>query len=236
VKKGVSFVPPGLAALLVILGFVVPILTPEARDPRGSETVVDVDGNIYKAVRIGSQTWMAENLKTTQFNDGRPIPNVAADAAWAALRQPAYCWPGNDPTQKDRYGALYNWYAVSSGKLAPAGWHVPSDAEWRILCDFLGGGAVAGGKLKEIGTGHWSGPNVGATNETGFGARGAGVRNNDGRFAMFGELIKYWTSTAGGWHPETDALYWCVCALESSLSRSSHQKMDGHSVRCVKDE
>jgi uncharacterized protein (TIGR02145 family) len=201
-----------------------------------SETVRDSDGNVYRAVRIGNQIWMAENLKTTKFCDGQAIPYVSDDNAWGDLRTPGYCWPNNDSSNKDAYGALYNWYTVESGKLAPAGWHVPTDEEWKTLSDYLGGVNIAGGKLKETGTEHWVNPNKGATNETGFGARGAGVRNSDGAFALFGEVVKYWTSTRGGWHSETDAQYWCVNTFEPSLGRSSHQRMDGHSVRCIKDE
>ena len=101
---------------------------------------------------IGTQTWMAENLRSTTLNDGTDIPFVPDVTAWAALTTPGYCWFQSDSLG---YGALYNWYTVNTGKLCPEGWHVPADEEWTILTDFLGGKSVAGGKLKEAGTYHW---------------------------------------------------------------------------------
>jgi uncharacterized protein (TIGR02145 family) len=134
-----------------------------------TNTVTDIDGNIYHTVTIGTQVWMVENLKTTKYRNGDPIPNVTGNA-WAALTTGAYCWYNNDAaTYKATYGALYNWYAVADSRnIAPTGWHVPTDAEWTTLTTFLGGESVAGGKLKETGTNHWTSPNTGATNETGF--------------------------------------------------------------------
>ncbi|MBI5010148.1 MAG: fibrobacter succinogenes major paralogous domain-containing protein, partial [Bacteroidia bacterium] len=134
-----------------------------------SAQVSDIDGNVYQTVTIGTQVWMKENLKTTKLNDGIALPNVIDNAAWAALTTTGYCWYNNDATTyKSTYGALYNWYAVNTGKLCPIGWHVPSDDEWTLLTTFRGGYSVAGGKLKETGTLHWTSPNTGATNETGF--------------------------------------------------------------------
>ncbi len=139
--------------------------------------VTDIDNNHYEAVRIGSQLWMAENLKTTRYNDGTPIPLVTDSLEWDNLVTPAYCWYRNDPvTYGETYGALYNLHVVSTGILCPSGWHVPSDAEWTVLSDYLGGESVAGGKLKEAGTTHWYTPNAGATNETGFTALPGGIR------------------------------------------------------------
>lgn len=195
---------------------------------------VDVDGNVYRTMRIGSQTWMAENLKTTRLNDGTPIPLVTDGREWGGLRGPGYCWPNNDAAHRDAYGALYNWYAVGTGKLAPEGWHVPTDEEWRALAEYLGGTKIAGGKLKDTGTTYWKKPNGGASNETGFSGRGAGVRNSDGSFGFLGELLKCWTATRGGAHA-SDSLYWGLGFFDAELGRSSHQPVDGHSVRCVKD-
>jgi len=111
------------------------------------------NGYNYKTVKIGSQWWFAENLQTTQYNDGTSISNVTDWFAWRTLTTDAYCWYNNDAaTYRNLYGALYNWYAVKTGKLCPSGWHVPSNDEWTILSDYLGGGNVAGGKLKETGT------------------------------------------------------------------------------------
>ena len=131
-------------------------------------TATDIDGNVYHTVTIGTQIWMVENLKTTRYNDGSPIPFVTDSSSWSNLTTPGYCWYNNDTTNKNTYGALYNWFAVNTGKLAPTGWHVPTDDEWTTLTTYLGGESIAGGKLKETGTTHWRTPNAGATNEIGF--------------------------------------------------------------------
>jgi len=112
----------------------------------------DADGNVYPFVVIGDQEWMSENLRTTRFGDGTPMPLVNGQSEWNGIYGPAYCWYGNDRTRyEENYGALYNWYAVNTGKLCPEGWHVPSDAEWQILARHLGGENSAGGKLKSTG-------------------------------------------------------------------------------------
>ncbi len=98
------------------------------------DSIADIEGNVYMTIQIGSQTWMAENLKTTLYNDGTVIPNVTDDTQWVNLQTGAYRWYMNDEEEyKDRYGALYNWYTVRNGKLCPAGWHVPGDEEWKKL-------------------------------------------------------------------------------------------------------
>lgn len=232
--------PASRNVIAAIACLVVPSLlalcAPASADASGmrADPVVDVDGNVYGTIRIGSQIWMAENLRTTRLNDGTPIPLVTDDREWGNLRGPGYCWPGNDAANRDAYGVLYNWHAVGTGKLAPAGWHVPTDEEWRVLAEHLGGTAIAGGKLKDTATAYWKGPNGGATNETGFSGRGAGVRNSDGTFGFFRELLKLWTSTRGGAHA-SDAVYWGLGFFDAVLGRSSHQPVDGHSVRCVRD-
>ena len=103
-------------------------------------TVTDIDVNVYRTVKIGTQVWMAENLKTIKYRNGDPIPKVTVNASWVDLATGAYCWYNNDAANKATYGGLYNWFAVTdSRKIAPKGWHVASDAEWTILTDFLGG-------------------------------------------------------------------------------------------------
>ena len=142
-----------------------------------TQGVTDYDGNHYSSVLIGSQIWMAENLKTIKYNDGTAIPLVTDATEWSNLTTHGYCWYNNDEaTYGDTYGALYNWYTVETGNLCPTGWHVPTDAEWTELIDYLGGESVAGGKLKETGTTHWNSPNPGATNETGFTTLPGGYR------------------------------------------------------------
>jgi len=194
-------------------------------------TVKDYDGNIYNTVIIGTQVWMKENLKTMKYNDGTSIPNVTDNATWAALATPAYCWYKNDATSyKATYGALYNWYTVHTGKLCPAGWHVPSDAEWTILSDYLGGLPVAGGKLKESGTVHWASPNTGATNESGFTALAGGVRAN-GVYTDMLTQTWWWAST------ETNSFPWIRAILNylSNLGNSLVSPVNGASVRCLRN-
>jgi uncharacterized protein (TIGR02145 family) len=161
----------------------------------GQAFVNDADGNTYNVIKIGDQVWMAENLKTTRYNDGIAIPYVTDAAAWINLTTPAYCWYNNDLGNKPVYGALYTWYTVKTGKLCPSGWHVPTDAEWTILENHLGGSTVAGGKMKETGTEHWINPNTDATNESGFTARPGGWR--DGFHAGSGYLgyVGIWWSS-----------------------------------------
>ncbi len=132
-------------------------------------TMTDQDGNTYKTITIGTQTWMAENLKTTKYRNGDPIPNVTDISEWYHLTTGAYCDYINTPGSDVTYGKLYNWHTVADSRnIAPTGWHVPSDAEWAILIEYLGGSDVAGGKLKETGTTHWYNPTTEATNESGF--------------------------------------------------------------------
>ena len=137
-------------------------------------TVTDQDGNVYHTVTIGTQVWMVENLKTTKYRNGDGIQNVTDSIAWWNLTSGAYCIYRNDVNNLATYGRLYNWYAViDSRKLTPAGWHIPTDAEWTTLTDYLG--STCGDKLKEKGPNHWGGDNT-ATNETGFTALPGGNR------------------------------------------------------------
>jgi len=131
-------------------------------------SLTDLDGNSYKTRLLGSQTWMAENLKTTKYSDGTPIPVITNAASWSNIIGPACCWQENNPDFKVKYGVLYNWYAVSTKKLCPAGWHIPTDEEWTQLTEYVGGEMTAGGKLKESGFRHWITPNSGATDEYAF--------------------------------------------------------------------
>ncbi len=198
---------------------------------KNPNTLYDIEGNEYQFITIGSQVWMAENLKSTKYNDGSAIPLVTDNADWAALNTPAFCWYNNDQaTYQNTYGALYNWFAVNSGKLCPVGWHVPSDAEWATLTLFLGGENVAGGKLKSLEL--WNSPNTGATNETGFSALPGGNRN---RMGSFGNMLEY-----GSWWSSTE--FWGSNAADryighdaSNLYRSLPTKVPGLSVRCIKD-
>jgi uncharacterized protein (TIGR02145 family) len=178
---------------------------------------------------------MTKNLKVKKYNDGTDIPLITDPTTWSELSTPGFCWYENDEMSfKEPYGALYNWYAVNTGNLCPLGWHVPSDAEWTTLTDFLGGLAVAGGKLKTAGTEYWDSPNTGATNVTQFSATAAGYRtfNNDGRFFSLGLGGTFWCST-----PVTTASAWARAMLNTSegVLVISNENRYGTSVRCLKD-
>jgi uncharacterized protein (TIGR02145 family) len=195
-------------------------------------TITDIDGNVYHTVTIGNQVWMAENLQTTRFNDGTAIPPVSGDSAWAADTAPGYCWYGGDSAAgRATWGALYNWYSVNAGKLAPAGWHVATDTEWSILMDVLGD-SVAGGELKDTGTSLWSSPNAGATDQTGFSALPAGYRAYDGVFQSGGMYGYWWSATANG---AGLAWYRYVGYNYASANRSYTDMNSGFSVRCVRN-
>jgi len=198
-------------------------------------TVTDIDGNIYHTITIGTQIWMVENLKVTRYNDGSNIPFITDNTSWSALTTPGYCWYNNDATtNKNIYGALYNWFTVNTGKLCPSGWHVPSDVEWQTLSNNLGGNSVAGGKLKEAGTSHWHSPNVGATNESGFTALPGSCRNSNGTFYTANYSGLYWGSNVFVNSPVSS---W-FCEIESSNANvyiGVFNKPTGLSVRCIKD-
>jgi uncharacterized protein (TIGR02145 family) len=197
-----------------------------------AQTVKDNDGNVYKTVTIGTQVWMAENLKTTKYNDGTAIPLVTDDKVWDALTTPAYCWYKNDATaNKNTYGASYNWYTVGTNKICPKGWHVPTDVEWTTLTTYLGGESVAGGKLKETGTTHWESPNTGATNESGFKALSGGDRES-GVFSYIGYSGYWWSATGTN---ATEARYRYMAYHGSKVERNSIFKKMGYSVRCLRD-
>ena len=201
-------------------------------------TVTDVEGNIYVTVKIGNQWWMAENLKTTKYNDNTAIPLVTDSAVWINLNTPGYCWYNKDAaTYKNTYGALYNWFTLNTGKLAPTGWHIPTDAEWTILTDYLGGVNVAGDKMKstgtiEAGTGLWHSPCL-ATNESGFTAIPAGCRNRYGTFSEIGYFGYWWSSSESHtYYAWARSLYF----YDSYVYRSYYNnKNDGYFVRCVRD-
>jgi uncharacterized protein (TIGR02145 family) len=193
----------------------------------------DIDGNVYNSVTIGTQVWLKENLKTTKFNNGQEILPVPDKTDWENLTTPGYCWYNNDAvTYKSTYGALYNWFAVNNGNLCPSGWHLPTDLEWTALTNSLGGENIAGGKLKEEGTGHWSSPNTGATNETKFTALPGGCRNYAGGFIVLGGWGWWWSSTEA-----SSTLAWVrrMTYNYNWVDRSGYSKNCGMSIRCVKN-
>jgi uncharacterized protein (TIGR02145 family) len=195
-------------------------------------TVTDIDGNVYKGVKIGNQWWMAENLKVTHYRNGDPIPNITGDSAWYNHFAGAYCNYNNDIANVAIYGRLYNRYAISDSRnIAPTGWHVSTDAEWQTMINYLGGDSVAGGKLMEAGTEHW-GVNEGGTNESGFTALPGGFRASYGGFVEMRFMALFWASMLD--YPYASSYYLDCQSIEifRNINFSYHQ---GHSIRCVRD-
>ena len=217
-----------IAVLLLLLSHQIS----KADDNNPSNTVTDIDGNVYHTIKIGTQIWMAENLKSTKFSDGTRIDNVKDNTAWNDLTTPGYCWYENDVKYKNTYGALYNWYSVNTGKLCPSGWHVPTDAEWTVMTTFLGGERLAGGKLKESGNSHWISSNAEATNETGFTALPGGNRIFNGVFEFEGVRGSWWTSTSFDSRKAWQRVMYCIYG---DALRSNYYMRFGFSVRCLKD-
>jgi uncharacterized protein (TIGR02145 family) len=196
-------------------------------------TVTDIDGNIYSTVAIGTQVWMVENLKTTRYNDGTSIPYVTDEDAWIDLTTAAYCWPNNDISNLSPYGAMYNWYAVNSGKLAPTGWHVATDADWNTLITFAGGDSIAGGKLKAAGITYWESPNTGGTDDYGFTLLPAGYRSvANGTWVNFSYWAVLWSAT------EEQPGFAGRCRIVNTAAFFDLKSTDerfGFSVRCIKN-
>jgi len=205
--------------------------------------VYDYDGNIYNTIIIGNQCWMKENLKTTHYSDGTEIPvgNI--------------CDYENNPTYSDTYGKLYTWAGIMNGELSsntnpsniqgvcPVGWHLPSDSEWIELEVFLGMSTAdanldaqlrgdIGGKLKEVGTTHWTTPNTGATNESGFTALPGGTRNNVGTYSGIGLYNAFWSATESN---SIQSQYRLIYYDNTAIWRGPHMKVDAKSIRCIKD-
>ena len=209
----------------------------------------DADGNNYTTVNIGTQIWMVQNLKTTKYNDGTAVPLVTDETAWYNLSTPAYCWYNNDATTyKNKYGALYNWYTVNTGKLAPTGWHVPTDTEWTSLENYL----IANGYnydgsnhgdyyAKSLSaTTNWAtdiytgdiGNDLSKNNSTGFSALPDGGRSYDGSFFNVGYYGFWWSSTESS----TDTAWFRDMYYGYSyVGTYGIDKQDGFSVRCVRD-
>lgn len=202
------------------------------------ETVTDIDSNVYNTVIIGKQVWLKENLKTTKYNDGTAIPLVTDNNTWGTLTTPGYCWHNNDMvTNKELYGALYNWYTVNfttnGGKnVCPDGWHVPSDGEFAVLSDYLGGASISGGKLKEADTVHWTNPNISADNSSFFTALPAGARYAIGTFRVIGEYCELWSFSED---KDSKGIYWFLQNTIPDFVETSTLKETGFSVRCIRD-
>ena len=205
----------------------------ESASLNSQTTVKDKDGNIYMTIKIGSQIWISENLKTTKLNDGKPVAIVTSDKEWKSLTKPGLCYFDNDPANKDIYGALYNWYTVNTKKLCPPGWHVPTDEEWRAMINLLGGSNVAGDKLKESGYEHWKNHLLSPTNDYDFTALPGGTRLYSGVFPEFGHSYAvWWTSTE---YSSLSAHNWGLHESSSRVFNGYDSKQSGFSVRCIMD-
>jgi uncharacterized protein (TIGR02145 family) len=199
--------------------------------------ITDSENNTYKTVYIGTQQWMAENLKVSKYNDGTAIPNVTGNTEWTQLTTGAWAYYNNDVANNAKYGKLYNWFAVSptmngNKNVCPTGWHVPKDAEWIVLTDYLGGETVAGGKMKEVGTTSWNSPNTDATNTSLFTGLPGGLRASYGSDFFFGRSGYWWSSTEFN-----TTFVWFLTLGDGygSAERNYEGKKTGVSVRCLRD-
>jgi uncharacterized protein (TIGR02145 family) len=193
---------------------------------------VTFDGYSYATVEIGDQCWFSENLRSDHYSNGDPIPGDLNDATWSSVTAGAQAYYLGETVNLSEYGRLYNWYAVDDARgLCPSGWHVPSDAEYITLTDFLGGASVAGGPMKEAGTAHWDSPNTGATNSSGFTALGSGYRSTSGGFASLLNNGYFWSSSPSGGY----AWYRVLTSGYAGVFRSASNLRDGFAVRCVGD-
>jgi uncharacterized protein (TIGR02145 family) len=195
--------------------------------------ITDVEGNSYKTVYIGTQQWMAENLKTSKYSDGTTIPNITDNTQWQNNTTGAWAYYNNDAANNAKYGKLYNWYVVSPTKnVCPTGWHVPTDAEWTVLTDYLGGLSVAGGKMKEAGTTSWISPNTDATNVSLFTGLPGGFRLDNGVYSNVGKY-GYWLSST----VNNTNLPWyrSLTSANGRAGSSYYSTKVGFSVRCLRD-
>jgi uncharacterized protein (TIGR02145 family) len=226
--------------------------------PAAEDMVMDVDGNIYRTVKIGEQTWMADNLKSTMYADRTPVPYVEDHAEWYDFTRESegYSWYGNVLTHGYAYGGLYTWAAATAAHdgiklieegvqgVCPDGWHLPSDDEWKQLEMHLGmsqeetdaskwRGEDQGGMLKQEGIKFWRSPNTGASDKYGFNALPGGYRHGSGEFEELSNTTRFWTSTANGY---SYAWYRRIDYDTAAVYRDFTGVYRGHSIRCVKDD
>jgi uncharacterized protein (TIGR02145 family) len=212
-----------------------------------TDTTFDQEGNSYKVVGIGTQIWMAENLRSTRLNNGKDLPNIRNDSAWSLCKVPAYCFYNHDSTHFSKtYGALYNYHVVSTDSICPYGWHVPTEKDWDILTQYLGGKQVAGGKLKAINGNYWSSPNYLISNTFNFDAVAGGFRDFDtnllydtnnefGFFLDFGKKGYWWTKNN---LLSSDNWIFPVISMSNEkthISKNTRYINVGASIRCIKN-
>jgi uncharacterized protein (TIGR02145 family) len=199
-------------------------------------TITDYEKNIYETVKIGPQLWMAQNLGTSHFLNGDLIGTTSPSTQDISnVISPEYQWSyGGDDANAKIYGKLYTWYTITDPrKVCPAGWHIPTDSEWTTLESTLGGYIIAGSELKEGGNSHWVTPyNLDATNESCFKALPGGYRNVTGGFSYLGSYGYWWSSTEGD---VSNSWIRSLFVQSGQISRTAFLKMNGASVRCIKD-
>lgn len=199
-------------------------------------TIQDFDNTVYETVKIGTQVWMAKNLKTTHYLNGELIGTTTPSTLdITSENSPAYQWSySGDDANTTIYGKLYTWYAITDTRNAcPAGWHVPTDTEWTTLENTLGGYSVAGSRMKEYGNSHWLAPyNLDASNESIFSALPGGYRDGNGVFSLIQNNAYFWSSS------ESEATKSWARTLDAgnpAVGRTGLNKNSGASVRCIKD-
>jgi uncharacterized protein (TIGR02145 family) len=209
--------------------------------PTGSTTLTttfiearDLNSYDYTVVKIGEQFWLSENLKSTFYNNGEGIPMVVDNTDWLGLTTGACCYYEFVSNNHLTYGMMYNWHAIATDNICPPGWHVPTENEWLTLSDYLGEMSQAGGKMKEAGLEHWSSPNTGASNSSGFTALPGGYRDGtlNGGFYNLGTFAYFWASTAIN---ASNAYVHILFHDEGSMYRTTMNKNMAFSVRCIKN-
>jgi len=205
-----------------------------------TDSITDIDGNVYKTIVIGSQWWMAENLKVSKYNNGDDIPHLTDATEWAETEEGAYCYYGNRSSFADTYGNLYNWYTTQDERgVCPSGWHIATDEDWITMEKYLGmsdseaermtawRGTDEGGKLKD--------ESFGGTNSSGFTALATGYRDPEGIFKAMGTDNDYWTSTPYDNAGNTEGVLHGLLNTQSSVVRNFHVPGYGFCIRCVRD-
>lgn len=230
---------------LLLAAFILPFYSLEQLFTPGAG-VADVDGNAYQTVIINGHEWMAENLRTSKYANGDPIPNVIDNAQWSSLTTGAWAHYNNDSQYENIYGKLYNWYTTADARnVCPTDWHVPTDAEYTgRLIYYIDPSSIgnslsqtAGSKMKSVGSQNWACPNSDATNETGFSALAGGMRAENGLFNGVGWDATLWTSTEfdNGAIPLTDAWYRQLSCSSGGAYRAITSKKRGWTIRCMKN-
>ncbi len=240
---------------LVVIGIFLTFMTSckndDPKDPVETDIDdnIDIDGNVYTTITIGTQVWMVENLKTTKYRNGEPISNITDNSAWATSTKGAWCSCNNNVANDSKYGKLYNWYAVNdSRKLAPKGWHIPSEAEWSTLINYIAvnlGVSVSSAKALAAKT-DWSpstgvgavGNDLSNNNSSGFTALAGGFRGVNGPSGVFGWFrgtACFWTANGlnESWGPAAASLR--IESNSDKVNAGSFYRSDGLSVRCIKD-